>query len=216
MVVIGILIALAINNWREAKKARDFEVKMLSEIQTTLEADLFFLDTHLLGTRNQREVDAVSFFKDLLAGNPRNLDSLRYNYFGLTNGQFFRINTGPYESLKSIGLEKISNDSLRNKIVYFYGFIFPRNRDLIQYQQDQVDDDVELLRTLEEDMTYNIQNDEVEIIRPTPPVSIIKDPTFLRVLKNTERRTEWTIAQSDIIRDELISLKDFIQQELDK
>ena len=42
LVVIGILIALQINNWNENKKERKYEVKMLTEIEKALESDIAY------------------------------------------------------------------------------------------------------------------------------------------------------------------------------
>lgn len=54
------------------------------------------------------------------------MDSLQ-NYFGWTNlGIILKINKGPYQGLKSMGLDKISNDIIRNGIQSFYDFKVPR------------------------------------------------------------------------------------------
>jgi hypothetical protein len=39
LVMIGILLALQVNNWNEWRKARDFELKMLTEISLSLSRD---------------------------------------------------------------------------------------------------------------------------------------------------------------------------------
>src|SRR5688500_8909010 len=44
LVVIGILIALQINNWNELRKTRLFEVKMLKETRKSLTQDLDMMD----------------------------------------------------------------------------------------------------------------------------------------------------------------------------
>ena len=214
LVVVGILIALQINTWNESKKAREFEVKMLNELKSTLNSDLDYIQRHLLGNRNQREVDAVVYFKDLLRNKERDKDSLRYYWDGLIYGQYFRMNLGPYESLKSIGVDKISNDSLRFQIVYFYDFIFPRNRDLIQNVQDGVDYDD--LHRLMEPMTYGVVDNNVLIDRPTPDLDVIYKPEFLEVLRRTDFRTSWTISHTNVIIDELQFLLKQINKELEK
>ena len=50
LVVIGILIALQINNWNEAQKDHAYEVKMLSEIVKSLKADQLNLQMLLFNT----------------------------------------------------------------------------------------------------------------------------------------------------------------------
>jgi hypothetical protein len=216
LVVIGILIALAINNWNEKRKARAFEVKMLTELKTTLINDMEYIDDHLLGNRNQSELEALDYFKDLLRGASRNKDSLRYHWGRIINGQFFRVNEGPYESIKSIGLEKISNDSLRNDIVRFYDFILPRNRDLIQYLQDKIEEDSKTLKSLRKDHQVIINKDEVFIERPDPNFSLIRTPEFLEIMANTEFRTSWTLYHTKAVTDNMEYLIKKITNELEE
>ena len=40
LVVVGILIALQINNWNERQKAKVYEIKMLSEIRNAMISDI--------------------------------------------------------------------------------------------------------------------------------------------------------------------------------
>src|SRR5210317_2071092 len=113
LVVIGILIALQINNWNEARKAKEFELKILKELQTSLSNDFNYISNHSLGYRNNQTIKAVAYFETLIKGEDRSVDSLRHYFNWLTYGLTFQLNSGPYESLKSIGVDKISNDSLR-------------------------------------------------------------------------------------------------------
>ena len=45
LVVIGILIALSINNWNEERKERILEISILNEIANNLENDLVSIDS---------------------------------------------------------------------------------------------------------------------------------------------------------------------------
>ena len=45
LVVIGILIALQINNWNEARKTRAKEVELLKDFQNGLQFDIYQLDS---------------------------------------------------------------------------------------------------------------------------------------------------------------------------
>lgn len=66
LVVIGILIALQINNNNQAKKDRTFELKMLTEISKSLESDISYLRNHLIGYRTKQGEKSVAYFKRLL------------------------------------------------------------------------------------------------------------------------------------------------------
>lgn len=125
LVVIGILIALQINNWNEINKAKAYEKNTLKEIQKTLKADLVFFG--LLKERIRIKDTAID---DLLLVRKGKLNltdeeltrSIRQAHFGL----IFSYNPAPYEALKSSGLDKIKTDSLRTALTKYYEVYIPR------------------------------------------------------------------------------------------
>ena len=131
LVVIGILIALQINNWNEAKKERTFEKKMLTEIRNVLVKDIDFFNNHLITGRLGRVKQATRYFENYLRTDSIHRDSINYHFSGLNRGLQITYNRGPFEALKSTGIDKISNDSLRNKIIDIYEFMLPRTTGLI-------------------------------------------------------------------------------------
>ena len=120
LVVIGILIALSINNWNEAQRDRSFEVKMLKEINLALKIDIEYFK--LMSTRVQTLNSNADFFINYIAGGNSYNDSLYNKIFGLNSGISIQYNRGPYDALKASGIDKISNDSVRNELIYFYDF----------------------------------------------------------------------------------------------
>src|SRR5210317_1149717 len=48
LVVIGILIALQINTWKEQEKAKNIEFVVLSELKKNIEADILEMDSVLV------------------------------------------------------------------------------------------------------------------------------------------------------------------------
>jgi len=125
LVVIGILIALQINNWNEGKKQRNLEVKTLSELQSAFKEDLkdlnFNLNFHKKGLKACEQL--IHAFDQSLHYH----DSLD-QYFGqYSNITVLVHNTGAYETLKSRGLDIIENDTLRSQITNlhdnFYNYI---------------------------------------------------------------------------------------------
>jgi len=130
LVVIGILIALQLNNLNEAKKDRDYEVKMLKELKLALENDIDYYKNNLI--RLHRLDSAVTDFISLAYNGYKMKDSILLKPFNeerwwhLRIGVDYRINFGPYEAIKSSGMDKISNDSIRNVLIYFYDFELPR------------------------------------------------------------------------------------------
>ena len=141
LVVIGILIALNINNSNEASKLEQKELILLTEMQQNLKQDLEQLSGNIIANKERiRSNDVVKF--SLETKSPFH-DSLIY-HFGNTYGNFQLVeNTAAWENLKSIGLDLISNDSLRNSLAQLYSITYPyienieRNTDA-KYQWDQL------------------------------------------------------------------------------
>ena len=127
LVVIGILIALSINNANESVKARDYELKMLSEIENALNQDIPVFDNFdsILKAWNTSIIyltHEINKPKDHI----RDLDSLKYHLTTVDAiGVFSIYNNGPYEALKSSGMDRVSNDQLRNDIARLYSRDLP-------------------------------------------------------------------------------------------
>ncbi len=136
LVVIGILIALKINNWNTIKNNRDFELTMLKEINVALNKDYNFFNEHLIHFRNKTEIEAIEFFDKAIIYKNVQEDSLDYHFNRLDFGLQVTYNRGPYDALKASGIDKVTNDSLRNKLIYFYDFMLPRSSGLIEYHKE--------------------------------------------------------------------------------
>ena len=118
LVVVGILIALQINNANETNKLQRKEVILLTEMKSNLQSDLLDLEFNIRGNKARRFSNQV-ILTALQEKRPFH-DSLRL-HFGNIFGNFqLSENTASWENLKSVGLDLISNDSLRNRISYLY------------------------------------------------------------------------------------------------
>ena len=114
LVVLGILIALQINNWNENRKVQKLE----TQIYTELKSDL-------LQTKNDIQ-KAISQHKEILKSNQQLLYDINskkpysdtiYQLFVQPNTDIQIIpKTSAFENLKNIGLNTLSNDSLRISI----------------------------------------------------------------------------------------------------
>ena len=115
LVVIGILIALQINNWNEENKADQFEMIMLKEIKKALSDDVKYFQ--YTSERMLKLKDNANEFVSLIANGNSYSDSLSKKMFGLYIGISTQYNRGPYDAIKASGIDKIANDSLRNKLI---------------------------------------------------------------------------------------------------
>ena len=123
LVVIGILIALQINNWNEHKKTKGFEIKILKEIRSNLLVDLVEIneDLELMNVVTKATLDIEKHLKR----QNKPTDSLYINSAILrVTPHFSPIKTG-YDLLKTQRVGVISNDSLRKTISILYDQLYP-------------------------------------------------------------------------------------------
>ena len=123
LVVIGILIAIQLNNLNNAKTERNKELTLLSEMAKNLELDLVDLEWNI--ERNMTLVQSNENVIKHLNEEPVKNDSLNFYYGNIFGSTAFIKNTSAYENLKSIGFNLISNDSLRQQITRVYSEKYP-------------------------------------------------------------------------------------------
>ncbi len=119
LVVIGILIALQINNWNEDSKSKTTEIYVLNEVISNLKEDAIILNDII----KQREITKISVANLLNYVQKENIskDSLENDMVQfLTFERYFPINNA-YEVLKSKGLQ-LSNNQLTSKISRYYDY----------------------------------------------------------------------------------------------
>ncbi len=110
LVVVGILIALQINNWNQLRKEKAYENKMLAEINTSIKVDMGELS---------RMADLCQFLQEDAEEGLRILNATHVAEDSLADilGSNIQLGitfqTSAFESLKSRGLDYLSNDSIR-------------------------------------------------------------------------------------------------------
>jgi len=202
LVVIGILIALNINNWNEQKKDRNYEVKMLSEILNAIEEDEksfnIMLDRTLI-------LDSMAnYFMTLSKSNVAYHDSIFSKVFSLNSGTSFQINSGPYQAIKSSGLDKISNDSLRNKLINFYDFKVPLYIGRFNHVNRNYQENIEALLSLLGERHIEIANGRNFVAWQDIPIDIFQQQKFLEILSDIAWRTN---VSKRIFMDRLVELQ---------
>lgn len=125
--VIGILIALQINNWNENNKSEKLERKYLNEIKQNLTFDLKDIQFNI--NFNESRLMSNEIILQYLNREISYSDSLKFHFGNLIFSTRTLPNMSTYESLKSRGVELIKNDSLRKKITTLYSFSYPNVMD---------------------------------------------------------------------------------------
>ena len=116
LVIIGILIALSINNWNEGRKERSIEKRMLEELVENLEFNTEILKNWInANLKNDRSSEIII---SALEYKLPHHDSLN-NHFSksLYIRKLSLISEVGYESIKNAGLEIIQNKQMKKNIV---------------------------------------------------------------------------------------------------
>ena len=118
LVVIGILIALNINNWNEKRKISELETRVLTEISENLADDIRSLqnDVYL----NQEGLESIEIIKRALASNQPITDSLALRFGQLPFNTTYTLKFSGYKNLSNQGFQILAQDSIRKTITNLY------------------------------------------------------------------------------------------------
>ena len=137
LVSIGILIALQINNWNNSKELNKREVLALKEIISDLETNLIHIDRSLYNKKfvSRDSVKSIFIYMINHLENKKEFNTkLPYYFNRMHQGFGLDIKTSGFESLKSQGIDLISNDVIRSEIGSYYTTSIPEiewfNREL--------------------------------------------------------------------------------------
>ncbi|MBT8297715.1 MAG: hypothetical protein KJO52_05220, partial [Maribacter sp.] len=123
LVVIGILIALQINNWNESNKLKKEETLYLKRLKTDLEKDTLYYNNNI--NRANLLIDRNYTFLKKLYDEQKSIDEGReLMNLPLWDSEYLTIQDNTYSELVSSGkLNIISNPNLKVAVVDFYRLI---------------------------------------------------------------------------------------------
>ena len=132
LVVIGILIALSINNWNSNRIQKQKESLLLSELNNEFKANKIQLDSVLAKHKHAlKSVDYLISRLPIKNVKSENLDSLSYHIYHLGTFYTFNPSGGVINSLmNSSSINIISNNKLRQLIIGW-------NDVLLDYQEEE-------------------------------------------------------------------------------
>ena len=132
LVVIGILIALQINNWNENRKSKILERKMLFELAKSLEdnCNVMIQDSLLRITWNSSSDIIIKTIEHNLDYS----DTLNMHFQNARKpGTNLSLSSSGYEGLKNVGFNIITSDELRNDIVKLFELTQKRLLEEMEY-----------------------------------------------------------------------------------
>ena len=187
LVVIGILIALQINNWNENQKLKGEEIKLLQNFKSSIETDTLRMNSYInLFSKVEKTINRIDLHLET---------DLPYNHslnFAFSTGIFWpNIDEEIFTTLTSNDLINISNDSLKKEITAYYS-----------YANSEFDTSIERYTNYIEDAVRNIFNsrftgfgmipgEERISMQPNNFEELKKDKEYLYFMKTQKNYFHW-------------------------
>jgi hypothetical protein len=126
LVVIGILIALQINNWNEVRKDKIAELNILKDIKGSISTDILQLKSRIELAKN--DIQSANIILNHLEKNLPFNDSLNKHFVIITStgSKDFTPQISAYKVLESKGIDLISNNQLKKDILNLYNIDYYR------------------------------------------------------------------------------------------
>ena len=118
LVMIGILLALQVNNWNEQRKENVLKKKLLNELYLSISNDTVRLNNEI---NNLQEVlDHANFIKQKFSDNTPYEKKLDTSFAFVSNVFVNEADYTVYNRILDVGIDIIKNDSLKNFVVTYY------------------------------------------------------------------------------------------------
>lgn len=212
LVVIGILIALQINTWNELRKTREYELKMLMELKTTLQKDRAYFSSQI--PRLNQKQRAANRLLAMIENKEENLDTLNKYFADLRFDILFQYNAGAYGSIKSGGIDKISNDSIRANMADIYEFLIPRAEKIFENLSNSDPIESDLVEQLTTRVIVPLENGEKTIRGRMIDPKVIYREEFLHLIQLHKNNTYTTKTRLESLLPPIDSLILMVEEEL--
>ena len=123
LVVIGILIALQINNWNNSNMTTSKERILLQELKANLIANIDGFNKNIEVEKDR--IVSIDILLNHLENNLPYNDSLNSHFVKTIFLERISISSSAYKTLNSTGLDAISSDTLRMAIMRLYEVLYP-------------------------------------------------------------------------------------------
>jgi hypothetical protein len=140
LVVIGILIALSINNWNQNRLNKNEEHKYLAELKKEILANNKLLDSYVK-TRLPVKIDGLLLAKKYAEGKINVNDTLNFlnsvSLGGIITTGLEMLNRNTYNELLSTGnFQLLSKDSIKTTVKYYYWGLAADENSILIYKSD--------------------------------------------------------------------------------
>jgi len=217
LVVIGILIALSINNWNENRKSNLKETQILNEIANSINSDLELYE-NIFDYRLDIKKQGIDSLLLLIGENNPIEDGvfMRLLYRSRTEISV-TYDSGPYDALKSSGFDIIRNDSLRAKIINAYESGLPAYKGFIDtYDFETEPITAKYLQNITESYVCNDEDQPWHFHKKPKFDNILRNQEFLELLNIESQKYDHYQRRLNSLRRLLNEVKSKILIELEK
>jgi len=214
LVVIGILIALQINQRANYNKERNTELTILKEIRTNLDSDLLEIKSDIT------VMDTVNYACDFVVNHLKTFDKpnadFGINAMIIITTPHFNPNTSGYDLLVSKGVEIIQNDELRKAISDHFVSLYSYYS---KYEQERIDFRVHYIEPSMIEHFYWIPNPKSDFlgeyrITQEDYEFIKSDGSFLKFVSTIKRANFVVQNRAKRVKLEIIELSELVDIEL--
>lgn len=217
LVVIGILIALQINNWNGQRKIERQQVHILMQLKIDLLDNLEEMNGIQKGvTHRNNSIDSIlSYFKNKKAVDKK---LLRY-FFIIKTRNLFNSTNATYTFIENGGINFLSNDELRLAVTEMYERNIRNIHLRSEVEKNIIQDELEpfMMKHFGPAKIINGRLEEIiaPMVKPLNLVELRENIEFQNILYNLSNKTDSRIILLEASLQELENLIQKVQLEID-
>ena len=210
LVVIGILIALSINNWNTEKKSLQRQNALLAQMKNNLEDNLVqfrYVENAYVSKR-----ESIKIVLNHIHNKEKLQDSISYYFYGPHRSGPPNLTISAYETFKSSGLDIIKSDKLREKIINHYEVVYAEYFETIEKGLDSWET---VMIASYYSQNFSIINDK--FITPNNYEFLFSDQKFLNILTSRRQFFSYIISvlktMQELTKNLIIDLETYLEVE---
>ncbi|NND31973.1 MAG: hypothetical protein HKN76_05230 [Saprospiraceae bacterium] len=206
LIVLGILIALQLNDWKEEADQKTTEIKLLSELYHDLEES------------ERRFTSSLEIDREVLASKQviikvidQNLpwhDSLQLHFNLFNFWETYSIDATAYKSIENWGINNLSNDTLRRQIVNIFQY---ETHELAEMEENERQ---VRLSSLNDIQSTTIDWNDIEKVHPVNHTAFLQNEELSTRLKAFKTYTHLHMNARHRILEKILQAKNTLKAEI--
>jgi len=193
LVMIGILLAIQVNNWNEAKKEHKKEKEILTNLKINLLTNIEFIKEDIV--IHKRKIRSGNIVIDAVRNKKTYYDSLAYHIHDAPIFLNPDLSYTGYESLKSVGFDIISNNELKYEIMDLFEVTYSNMTRFLHDSQNKISQSGYLqfyIENFERSYGMAIPNNYDELIKSQKFINILVVHRMVQLLGISRKQLSLT------------------------